>query len=120
MTPSYSKLSSAQTKDHGLRRRAIGGSLKLDRGHPKQRGAAEATLTLRLGSAADENHLIRLAALDSARVPAQPVLLAEVDGRLLAALGISDGTVVANPFHRTADLVDLLRIRAGQLAATAR
>jgi hypothetical protein len=76
------------------------------------------TLTIRLGSPADEDELVRLAALDSAATPAQPVLLAEVDGHLLAAVGISDGTVVADPFHLTADLVDLLRTRARQLTAT--
>jgi hypothetical protein len=46
---------------------------------------------------------------------AQPVLLAEVDGQLLAALALSDGSVVADPFHRTADLIELLRARAHQL-----
>lgn len=87
---------------------------------PKKPGAGEATLTLRLGTPADENQLIRLAALDSATTPTQPVLLAEVDGRLLAGLGIADGRVVADPFHLTAELIGLLRTRAHQLAAAAR
>ena len=80
----------------------------------------ETTLTVRFGSPADEDQLIRLAALDSATPPAQPVLLAEVDGRLLAALATADGTVVADPFHSTMDLVELLRTRARQLTAAAR
>jgi hypothetical protein len=42
-------------------------------------------------------------------------LIAELDGRLLAALALSDGRVVADPFHPTADLIDLLRARANQL-----
>jgi hypothetical protein len=46
---------------------------------------------------------------------AQPSLLAEVDEQLLAALGLSDGTVIADPFHHTADLIDLLRARAHHL-----
>ena len=87
---------------------------------PKKRGVGEATLTVRFGSPADENQLIRLAALDSATPPAQPVLLAEVDGRLLAALATADGTVVADPFHSTMDLVELLRTRARQVTAAAR
>jgi hypothetical protein len=72
-------------------------------------------VTLRFSAPGDERSLDRLAALDSARPPAQPVLLAEVNGQLLAASRLSDGTVIANPFHRTADLVDLLRARARQL-----
>jgi hypothetical protein len=72
-------------------------------------------VTLRLGSPADEASLARLAALDSSRPPEQPVLLAEVDGWVRAALSLSDGSVVADPFYRTAELVDLLRARVRQL-----
>ena len=59
--------------------------------------------------------LARLAVLDSSEPPAQPILLAEVDGQLLAALALSDGTIVADPFHATVDLIDLLSARARQL-----
>jgi hypothetical protein len=77
--------------------------------------ATERTVTLRFAAAADQSRLARLAALDSATPPAPPVLVAEVDGEALAALGLSDGTIVANPFHPTADLIGLLRARADQL-----
>ncbi len=30
-----------------------------------------------------------------------------------AAISLGDGTVVADPFHRTAELVEMLRIRLG-------
>jgi hypothetical protein len=86
--------------------------------HPAHAGpsvSAERSVTLRLASPADQGSLGRLAELDSSTPPAHPVLLAEVDGRLLAALGLPDDTAVADPFHRTADLVDLLRARAHQL-----
>ena len=52
--------------------------------------------------------LIRLAALDSAEVPAGPVMLAEVAGEVRAAVSLSDRTVIADPFHPTAPLVELL------------
>jgi hypothetical protein len=78
---------------------------------------AERSVTLRIGSAADEGPLARLAALDSSAPPAHPVLLAEVDGRLLAAIALTGGAVVADPFHPTADLIDLLRARTRQLEA---
>jgi hypothetical protein len=48
-------------------------------------------------------------------MPAQPILVAEVDGELRAALSMVDGAVIADPFHRTAPLVELLAARAVQL-----
>ena len=52
--------------------------------------------------------MTRLASLDSAPVPPGPLLLAERDGELRAALSLSDGRAVADPFHPTAAIVDLL------------
>jgi hypothetical protein len=43
------------------------------------------------------------------------VLVAEVDGTPVAAISLVDGHVVADPFERTADVVELLRLRAAQL-----
>ena len=56
--------------------------------------------------------MLRVAALDSARVPRSPLLVAEVDGEIRAALSLEDGSSVADPFHASLDLVDLLRTRA--------
>ena len=58
----------------------------------------------------------RLAALDSAPVPFGPVLLAEADGRPQAALSINDDRVIGDPFTRTAELVELLRVHARAMA----
>jgi hypothetical protein len=55
---------------------------------------------------------MRLAALDSAPIPFGPVLLAEVDGEAKAAIVLRDETVIADPFSRTSELVDLLRLHA--------
>jgi hypothetical protein len=82
---------------------------------PRSTVAAERSVTLRFGVPADAKRLARLAALDSSKPLTQPSLLAEVDGQLLGALGLSDGTVIADPFHHTADLIDLLRARAHHL-----
>lgn len=71
-----------------------------------------APITIRLAYADDFTALGRLAALDSAPIPPRPVLLAEVDGELRAALSLRDGSAVADPFHLTNDLVALLRARA--------
>lgn len=54
----------------------------------------------------------RLAALDDRRPPHGPALLAYEGGELRAALGLQDGQAVADPFHRTAEIVDLLRLQA--------
>ena len=68
------------------------------------------SITIRPGYADDERALVRLAALDSASgVPPAPLLLAEVDGELRAALSLDDGSVIADPFRPTAEVVALLR-----------
>ncbi|TML98815.1 MAG: hypothetical protein E6G10_21350 [Actinobacteria bacterium] len=54
----------------------------------------------------------RLAYLDSRRPLRGEVLVAFVDDEPLAAISLADGAVVADPFRRTADVVELLRLRA--------
>ena len=73
------------------------------------------TIAIRPASPADTRTIMRLAALDSAPVPFGPTLLAEIDGEPRAAIALRDGAVVADPFHRTADLVALLDVRAALL-----
>jgi hypothetical protein len=82
--------------------------------------SASEPLTVRLAGAADWPALRRIAELDSASVPVAPLLLAERDGRPIAALSLSDGAVVANPFVATADVVALLKLRARQIARDGR
>ena len=64
--------------------------------------------------------MLRVAALDSARVPRSPLLVAEVDGEIRAALSLDDGSSVADPFQPSLDLVDLLRTRADAFERTPR
>jgi hypothetical protein len=54
----------------------------------------------------------RLAALDDRSAPKGPALLAYVGGELRAAVGIVDGRAVADPFHRTAEIVEILQFQA--------
>jgi len=63
----------------------------------------------------EEPGVLRIAALDSARVPIAPLLVAEVDGQVRAALSIEDGTWIADPFHPTRDLVELLEVHATRI-----
>jgi hypothetical protein len=53
----------------------------------------------------------RLAALAGRIAPTGPVMLAELDGRPVAAIGIRDGTTVADPARSTPDITVLLRMR---------
>lgn len=75
------------------------------------------TIMIRVADASDAGTVGRLAALDSAPVPAGSVLLAEVDGEARAALSLASDDVIADPFSRTADLATLLRMRASLLGA---
>ena len=71
-----------------------------------------ATVTLRVATGESDRAVARLAELDSAAPPRGPVIVAEVDGHPRAALSLADGSVVADPFHLTAGLVEMLRMRA--------
>jgi hypothetical protein len=87
------------------------------RAHRAERSptASWAGMTLRLATAADRSALARLADLEQAERPSEPVLVGVVLGRPVAALSLNDGRVVADPFVHTAELVELLRMRACQL-----
>jgi hypothetical protein len=74
-------------------------------------------ITVRYSAASDLSELARLAALDSARPPRGPALIAEADSRMLAALPLGSGRPIADPFEPTAEIVELLRLRAEQLNA---
>jgi hypothetical protein len=72
-------------------------------------------MVLRADRPTDEQVLRQLAALDSVRPIKGRALVAEVDGRAVAAIGIDDRKVVADPFEHTADVVELLKIRADRV-----
>jgi hypothetical protein len=68
----------------------------------------------RLG-ADDDAAVTRLAQLDTARWPRGELIGAELDGHLVAAISTTTGEAIADPFRRTAEIVDVLRLRASQL-----
>ncbi len=64
----------------------------------------------------DDSGLVRrLAQLDDAKPLEGQILIAFVAGEAVAALSLTDGRVVANPFVPTADVVTLLRLREEHL-----
>jgi hypothetical protein len=75
----------------------------------------ESRIELRLCRVGDTEALERLAALEGRALPEGRFVLAEVDGRLVAALAVACGAFLADPFARTAHLRKLLELRAAQL-----
>ena len=72
-------------------------------------------VTIRTARAADADALRLLAELDGGPVPGGRVLVAEVDGELVAAMPVAGGPAIADPFLSTSALVSLLLgLRAAQ------
>jgi hypothetical protein len=74
------------------------------------RDGTDGNVVLRRGRHADIEALADLAALDSARPLTGRTVVAELDGRVVAAVSLHDGRVVADPFVPTADLVEMLHV----------
>jgi hypothetical protein len=70
------------------------------------------TVELRLAEDADNRALMWLAGRDTRPLAAGPHVVALRDGRIDAALSLATGEAVADPFVRTAELVELLRCHA--------
>jgi hypothetical protein len=81
--------------------------------------STDTSLTIRPARPVDAWALERLAALDSAKPLTGDVLLAEADGRPVAAVSVATGAAVADPFTASAGAVDVLRMRAAQVAVPA-
>jgi hypothetical protein len=79
--------------------------------------ADDISVTIRIATADDAQALATLAQLDSAVVPPSPALIAEQCGQPRAAMSLRDGSSIADPFHRTAAIVELLSLRAAHLRA---
>lgn len=75
---------------------------------------ANDTLTIRRARDDDAAPLQRLAELDSSHVPSGLMLVAEQDGELVAAVSIDDCARIADPFRPTAEIAELLAVRARQ------
>ena len=65
-------------------------------------------ITIRRATPADAVALQRLAQLDSALSLTGEILLAECGARVVAAIELADGSTIADPFRRTADITRML------------
>jgi hypothetical protein len=66
-------------------------------------------ITIRRSTTGDAAAVARIAALDSGHAPEGDAMLAFVGGELRAVVPLDGGRPLADPFHRTAELVELLR-----------
>ena len=73
---------------------------------------ASPDLTIRRSTHSDRRSLERLAALDSRPLADGPYVVAEADGKLVAAVPVGGGAAIADPFTQTAGMVALLQMRA--------
>ncbi len=69
------------------------------------------TLTIRPADATDAVAVARLAALDSASPPTGHLVLGEVGHELWAAIDLDSGTIIADPFRPSGNVVEMLRAR---------
>jgi hypothetical protein len=72
-------------------------------------------IELRLCTVGDDEALGQLAALSERELPHGSFVLAHVNGRLVAAMALCTGLMLADPFVRTAHIRRLLELRARQL-----
>lgn len=76
----------------------------------------EDAVLVRRATARDAARIRTLSLLDDRRLTDGPFLVAELTGEVVAAMSLASGQVVADPFRRTRDAEDLLRMRARQIA----
>lgn len=84
-------------------------------GHEQHPEFAGHGLTIRRLREDDRAAIERLSQLDSHSAPKGDMLGAEVEGRLVAAISLASGEVIADPFSRTGELRALLELRLAQL-----
>jgi len=77
----------------------------------------DVAVTIRRALAEDRSALERIAQLEGRRLPSGAALVAEVDGRVMAARWLDGGATLSDPFQPTAELTALLDARARHLGA---
>ena len=98
------------------RTRLVGLPVRQQRVQPPLDAAGE--LLIRVAGPDDWPALDDLAARDSRPRLLGDVLIAELDGVLVAALSVRDGQLIADPWKPTAVIGDQLRLRASSITAT--
>ncbi len=108
------------TIDDNARELELGAQRAFLAQQPQQTPAPAETVVLRLCSVHDDDVLDSLAQLEGVPAPSGRLVVAEVDGIVVAAYPLGNGAPLADPFRPTAHLIPLLELRARQLAPTER
>ena len=69
-------------------------------------------LTMRRATPEDAQALHALAIIDSSLPLSGDILVAQLDGAVVAAVSVTDDRAIADPFRPSADTVEILRLRA--------
>ena len=73
------------------------------------------SIVIRPARPSDEDAVRLVAQRDSRAVPDGELLIADVEGAVRAAISLTTGEIVADPFQRTEELVRVLSLRRAQL-----
>jgi hypothetical protein len=85
------------------------------RGAGRRPNLVEQSISIRLSRPCDTAALERLAALDSSTCPSADFVVALREGRIVAAVSLGEDAVLSDPFEPTAEVIELLRLRAAQV-----
>jgi hypothetical protein len=83
--------------------------------HRAIKDPTDTSITIRAAGSQDVEALRRLGQRDSRAVPEGELLIALVDGEARAAICPASGEAIADPFHRTEELVGMLTLRGSGL-----
>jgi hypothetical protein len=73
------------------------------------------SIDIRLTRPTDVDEVRRVAQRDTQDVPAGELLVAIAEGEIRAAISLSSGETIADPFHNTDELVRMLALRRTQM-----
>ena len=73
------------------------------------------SIVIRAAGPEDGEAMRRLAQCDCRAIPDGELLIALVGNQARAAISLAGGETIADPFHRTDELVRMLALRRGQL-----
>jgi len=82
--------------------------------------SAGQSVTIRRVGDDDRHALMLLAGRDTRPLPPEPLVAAEVDGRIAAVTSLVTGETIADPFAPTAELRAMLELRSAQLRRAGR
>ena len=81
----------------------------------RERSDVYDSVTVRFAGVEDQAALHRRAERDAGRLPSGTLLVADVEGSLIAARSLANGDTIADPFVHSDHLVELLALRSAHL-----